>query len=97
VSFLNITKAIEAKIGVSEWNILFEKLFHQKLKMSKPSIHSVRNFYERVKRICYDFSQNVNKDEKDLQIKMKKDLTFFVIYNSKVGFYLKIETSNNSE
>lgn len=47
---INITRAVEADMDIGEWQYLIEKFCHEKLNIAKPSIHSIKQFVERLKK-----------------------------------------------
>jgi tRNA(Ile)-lysidine synthetase-like protein len=68
---MNITRAVEAEIEIGEWQYLIERFCHEKLNISKPSIHSVKEFVERLKR--NNFEKN-----KCLKFQMKHSYQFII-------------------
>lgn len=73
----NITSAINGNIGLDNWKYLIEIICHKKYGIKKPSIHSIKNFYE-----------NITKKQ-NFTCHMKKDYDFKV-YIEKNIIYLKI-------
>ena len=79
---INVSKAIEAELDISGWQIIFERICHEKICIKKPSIHSIKEFIERIKKF----------KGKEIRIQIKKDLQ--VIFYEKSfsmdkNFYMK--------
>jgi len=53
-SSINITRAIEADMDIGEWQYLIERFCHEKLNIAKPSIHSIKQFVERLNKNNFD-------------------------------------------
>jgi tRNA(Ile)-lysidine synthetase-like protein len=70
---LNITRAIEGNIDIQSWMVIFETLCHKKLHISKPSIHSVKDFVKRLNMI-------VSNKKYGQKIVLKSDLNVNIIY-----------------
>ena len=68
---LNITLAVKSSIGISEFNVIFEHVCHKLISTSKPSIHSIRNFCNRIQ----SFMKNTDKV---MKVNMKKDVVVSV-------------------
>jgi tRNA(Ile)-lysidine synthetase-like protein len=78
---ININRALEAKLDLAGWQKIIEILCHEKLGISKPSIHSIEQFIDRIKKT--DFDYNVN-----MKFQMKSSLQFN-IYNTNGAIILK--------
>ncbi len=77
---INITRAIEAELDITGWQYIFEHICHQCLHITKPSIHSIKQFIERIqkfknKRIKIQMKIN-------LQVEMDAEHTLFFIYKN---------------
>lgn len=78
----DISTAYNSDIDVSDWEVILQKIFHEYLKSGKPSIHSIKNFYNRLQKMKY-------QGEEDIKIVLKKDVIINVfIKDGKM--YLKI-------
>ena len=75
---LNITRAIEAELDNISWLNIFERICHNKLKISKPSIHSINEFMKRISKL--------NKD--NIKIQLKKNLQILV-YKEDNNYFIK--------
>ena len=76
---LNVTRAIEAELGVGEWSYLFEKFCHNHLHTNKPSVHSIQQFIDRIRK----------KEWTTLRFHLKKDLEF-ILCKDETEFYIKM-------
>lgn len=79
-STINITRAIEADLDITGWQYIFEHICHQYLHITKPSIHSIKQFIERIhkfkdKRIKIQMKMN-------LQVEMDAEYILFFIYKN---------------
>lgn len=71
---LDISPAIQADLDASGWSYIFETMCHKELAVSKPSIHSVKNFCERL--------QSFYKKKERIQVDLNKNLSLTVYSNS---------------
>lgn len=84
-STINITRAIEAELDITGWQYIFENICHQYLHITKPSIHSIKQFIERIKKFK---NKKIKIQMKmNLQVEMdvenvSKQFTLFFIYKS---------------
>jgi len=78
---IDITLAIESNLDFLGWNIIFERLCHYKLSISKPSKSSINQF---ISRIQFMNCKNLLK----IKVVMKSDLMIMVIKDNK--YTLKI-------
>ena len=79
-SSINITRAIEAELDITGWQYIFEHICHHCLHITKPSIHSIKQFIERIqkfkdKRIKIQMKMN-------LQVEMDAEHVLFFIYKN---------------
>lgn len=79
-STINITRAIEADLDITGWQYIFEHICHQYLHITKPSIHSIKQFIERIqkfknKRIKIQMKMN-------LQVEIDTEHVLFFIYKN---------------
>ena len=79
-STINITRAIEAELDITGWQYIFEHICHHCLHITKPSIHSIKQFIERIqkfkdKRIKIQMKMN-------LQVEMDAEHVLFFIYKN---------------
>jgi tRNA(Ile)-lysidine synthase TilS/MesJ len=59
----DITPAINANISENEWSYIFEKICYKIINLrSKPSIHAIRDFTQRISRKCKSFTMPLKKD-----------------------------------
>jgi hypothetical protein len=77
---INITRAIEAELDITGWQYIFEHICHHCLHITKPSIHSIKQFIERIqkfknKRIKIQMKMN-------LQVEMDAEHVLFFIYKN---------------
>lgn len=75
----NITSAVNGDIGLDNWKYLIEKICHSIFGIKKPSIHSIKNFYEKIFKHQYNFKCHMRKDYN------------FIIFNVKNDIFLKID------
>lgn len=71
----DITPAIQSDISENEWSYIFEIICHKLLGISKPSVHSIRNF-------CLQSKKNHDHKfvlTKDLCVKIYKDNNSFLL------------------
>jgi tRNA(Ile)-lysidine synthetase-like protein len=68
---MNITQAIQSDLDFSGWNIIFERLCHNKLGISKPSKSSIEQLISRLK---FMDEKNIMK----IKVVMKTDLTITI-------------------
>jgi tRNA(Ile)-lysidine synthetase-like protein len=67
---LDITPAINANISENTWCYIFEKVCYSLLKYStKPGIHAIQDFTQRVQRMSNSFKMPLKKD---LSVEVKK-------------------------
>ena len=78
---MNITKAIESDLDFSGWNIIFERLCHNKLSISKPSKVSIDQFIIRLKFMN-------DKKLSYIKIVMKSDLIISITKNIESKEYI---------
>lgn len=76
---LCITRAMEAKIGVTEWVEILTHVCHHFLKTNKPRIHAVEQFVERL----------YHTKTFPIRFQLKKDLDFW-IEKEKEEYFLKL-------
>ena len=86
-STINITRAIEAELDITGWQYIFEHICHQCLHITKPSIHSIKQFIERIqkfknKRIKIQMKMNMQVEvEVDVE-HVSNQYTLFFIYKN---------------
>jgi tRNA(Ile)-lysidine synthetase-like protein len=73
----NITNAVNADIGLDNWKYLIEIICHKKYGINKPSIHSIKNFYQNITK-KYNFKCHMRKEYD------------FIVYTINNLIYLKI-------
>ena len=65
---IDVSRAIEAGLDVNGWLNIFEYVCHNFLQMSKPSIHSVKQFVERLAK------NNFTTQKKEMKFQLKSIL-----------------------
>lgn len=81
---MNITQAIQSDLDLSGWNIIFERLCHTKLGISKPSKSSIEQLVSRIK-FMHD------KNIITIKVVMKTNLTILITkVMSEMEYFLKI-------
>lgn len=77
---INITRAIEAELDITGWQYIFEHICHQCLHITKPSIHSIKQFIERIKKFN---NRKIKIQMKiNLQVEVDTEHTLFFIYKN---------------
>jgi tRNA(Ile)-lysidine synthetase-like protein len=82
-STINITRAIEAELDITGWQYIFEHVCHQYLHITKPSIHSIKQFIERIQK----FKDNRIKIQMKINLQVEMDyisnqyILFFIYKN----------------
>jgi tRNA(Ile)-lysidine synthetase-like protein len=84
-STINITRAIEADLDITGWQYIFEHVCHKYLHITKPSIHSIKQFIERIRkfkdrRIKIQMKMNLQV-EMDMEYVSKQYILFFIYKN----------------
>ena len=84
-STINITRAIEADLDITGWQYIFEHICHQCLHITKPSIHSIKQFIERIhkfnnRRIKIQMKMNLQV-EMDMEYVSNQYILFFIYKN----------------
>ena len=79
-STINITRAIEAELDITGWQYIFEHVCHQCLHITKPSIHSIKQFIERIQK----FKDNRIK----IQMKINLQVEMDYISNQYILFFI---------
>jgi tRNA(Ile)-lysidine synthase TilS/MesJ len=80
---INITRAIEAELDITGWQYIFEHICHQCLHITKPSIHSIKQFIERIQK----FKDNRIKIQMKINLQVEMDyisnqyILFFIYKN----------------
>jgi tRNA(Ile)-lysidine synthetase-like protein len=75
----DITPAINANVSENEWSYIFEKICYKFLVQSKPSIHAIQDFTQRLKK-SRSFMMPLKKDlsVKVFEINCKIILQFYI-------------------
>ena len=77
---INITRAIEAELDITGWQYIFEHICHQCLHITKPSIHSIKQFIERIQKIK---DRRIKIQMKmNLQVEVDAEHILFFIYKN---------------
>jgi tRNA(Ile)-lysidine synthetase-like protein len=79
-STINITRAIEVELDITGWQYIFEHICHQCLHITKPSIHSIKQFIERIQK----FKDNRIK----IQMKINLQVEMDYISNQYILFFI---------
>ena len=69
-NIINVSRAIEADLDANGWLYIFENICHNNLHITKPSIHSINQFIERLKKYNIDNSAN-----NQIKIQLKSKMT----------------------
>lgn len=75
---IDVSRAIEAGLDVNGWLNVFENVCHNFLQISKPSIHSIKQFVERLNK--NNFTKQ--KNEMKFQIKSNLQVILYKIYDN---------------
>lgn len=81
-STINITRAIEAELDITGWQYIFEHVCHQYLHITKPSIHSIKQFIERIQK----FKDNRIKIQMKINLQVEMDVEH--ISNQYILFFI---------
>lgn len=73
----DISRAIEAQCDIQCWSYIFEQLCHKKLGISKPSIHSIKDFHKRLSGLSV-LSETIHTK---IKMHLKGDLTIVIDKN----------------
>ena len=73
---IDISRAIEAGLDVNGWLNIFEYVCHNFLQISKPSIHSVKQFVERLNK------NNFTIQKKEMKFQLKSNLQIVLHKNN---------------
>jgi tRNA(Ile)-lysidine synthetase-like protein len=82
-NIINVSRAIEADLDANGWLYIFENICHNNLHITKPSIHSINQFIERLKKYNIDNSTN-----NQIKIQLKNNLQF-ILYKKELQYYIK--------
>ena len=79
---IDISRAIEAGLDVNGWLNVFENICHNFLQISKPSIHSIKQFVERLNK------NNFTKQKNEMKFQLKSNLQI-VLYKIFDKYHIK--------
>jgi tRNA(Ile)-lysidine synthetase-like protein len=82
---IDISRAIEARLDVNGWLNVFENVCHNFLQISKPSIHSVKQFVERLNK------NNFTTQKKEMKFQLKSNLQI-IVYKINDIYFIKLLT-----
>jgi tRNA(Ile)-lysidine synthetase-like protein len=82
---IDISRAIEAGLDVNGWLNIIEHICHIFLQISKPSIHSVKQFVERLVK------NNFTIQKKEMKFQLKSNLQI-VLYKISDSYFIKFFT-----
>jgi tRNA(Ile)-lysidine synthetase-like protein len=82
-NIINVSRAIEAELDTTGWLYIFEKICHNNLQITKPSIHSINQFIERLKK--YNINNSINNQ---IKIQLKNNLQI-ILYKKELKYYIK--------
>lgn len=82
-NIINVSRGIEADLDANGWLYIFENICHNNLHITKPSIHSINQFIERLKKYNIDNSTN-----NQIKIQLKNNLQF-ILYKKELQHYIK--------
>ena len=80
---IDVSRAIEAGLDVNRWLNILEHICHNFLQISKPSIHSVKQFVERLAK------NNFTTLKKEMKFQLKNNLQIILYKNNDVNQNLK--------
>jgi len=73
---IDVSRAIEAGLDVNGWLNILEHICHNFLQISKPSIHSVKQFVERLSK------NNFTTQKKEMKFQLKSNLQIILYKNN---------------
>lgn len=73
---IDVSRAIEAGLDINGWLNIFEHICHNFLLISKPSIHSVKQFVERLAK------NNFTTQKKEMKFQLKSNLQIILHKNN---------------
>jgi len=73
---IDVSRAIEAELDVNGWLNIMEHVCHNFLQISKPSIHSVKQFVERLTK------NNFTIQKKEMKFQLKNNLQIIIYKNN---------------
>ncbi len=73
---IDVSRAIEAGLDVNRWLNILEHICHNFLQISKPSIHSVKQFVERLAK------NNFTTLKKEMKFQLKSNLQIVLRKNN---------------
>ena len=79
---IDVSRAIEAGLDVNGWLNVFENVCHNFLQISKPSIHSVKQFVERLGK------NNFTIQKKEMKFQLKSNLQI-ILYKINDNYFIK--------
>lgn len=79
---IDVSRAIEAGLDVNGWLNIFEHICHNFLQISKPSIHSVKQFVERLTK------NNFTIQKKEMKFQLKSNLQI-ILYKINDSYFIK--------
>ena len=82
---IDISRAIEAGLDVNGWLNILEHVCHNFLQISKPSIHSVKQFVERLTK------NNFTTQKKEMKFQLKSNLQI-ILYKISDSYFIKLLT-----
>jgi len=82
---IDVSRAIEAGLDVNGWLNIIEHICHIFLQISKPSIHSVKQFVERLAK------NNFTIQKKEMKFQLKSNLQI-ILYKISDSYFIKLLT-----
>jgi tRNA(Ile)-lysidine synthetase-like protein len=79
---IDVSRAIEAGLDVNGWLNIMEHICHNFLQISKPSIHSVKQFVERLGK------NNFTIQKKEMKFQLKSNLQI-ILYKINDNYFIK--------
>ena len=77
---INVSRAIEAQLDINGWLNIIEHVCHNFLQITKPSIHSIKQFVERL---------NKNNFTKEMKFQLKNNLQKIIYKKNCDNYFIK--------
>ena len=77
---INVSRAIEAQLDINGWLNIIEHVCHNFLQITKPSIHSIKQFVERL---------NKNNFTKEMKFQLKNNLQIIIYKKNCDNYFIK--------
>jgi tRNA(Ile)-lysidine synthetase-like protein len=83
---IDVSRAIEAQLDVNGWLNIMEYICHNFLQISKPSIHSIKQFVERLNK------NNFTTQKEKMKFQLKSNLQI-ILYKINDIYFIKLLTN----